>query len=209
MKNLLIPCTVAVLLSACGGGGGGGGGDGGGATATAPSAPVNKLAGYVGTWASDCYDHYVSTVTITSPVNNTLTLSTRTDFYAAANCTGAIVATLTDGADVTETYVDTVDSSIIFTPGAATTPARVDKVLASSPQFSRSITGTAVSHVVIGGQAQWCIDYGGGNQTCVPDYGTYPAQSDLPGALYVQGNVLYGLYPSGPLYLATGRLTKK
>lgn len=170
---------------------------------------MNKLAGYVGTWSGDCSDHAIDNATITSPSNNTITIAMRTDYYAGVNCTGAIIATETEGADVTATYVETIDLSIVFTQGSAATPAKVDKITASLPQHTRSISGTAVTHTVQNGQAMWCIDFGGGNQSCIWDEGTYPAQSGVTGGLYLQNNFLYELSPSGSLYVVNERFTKK
>jgi hypothetical protein len=163
----------------------------------------------VGNWSADCNNHQIDSATISSPSANTLTIKTQTDYYAAANCTGAIVATETESADITATYVDTVDSSVVFTNGATATPTKVDRVTASAPQRNRLITGTAVNHVVVNGQAQWCINYGGGSQTCIMDDGTYAAQSGVSGGLFLQNNVLYELSPSGSLYVINERFNKK
>lgn len=201
MKRFALLAVVGTLVSACGGGGGGD-------NPTTPQAPTNKLAAYVGNWSADCSDHQIDNVAISSPTANTLTINVRTDYYAAANCTGAIVATETETADVTATYVDTVDSSIVFTPNATATPAKVDRVTASSPQHSRSITGTAVSHVVVNGQAQWCIDYGT-SKTCIMDEGAFAAQSGVSGGLFLQNNILYELAPNGSQYVVDERFNKK
>jgi hypothetical protein len=237
MKNLAFTCAVLALISACGGGGGGGSSATAASTATpaapatqttpttptTPSTPTtpttpttpetpaqgNKLAAYVGTWNSDCNFHEIDNVTITSPSNDTLTITTRTDYYAGVDCTGAILATETEGASLTARYVDTIDSSAVLTQGAAATALKVDRVYASTPQRTRSIVGTAVTHVVLNNQPQWCIDYGNGTQTCVRDDGTYPAQSGIAGGLSLQGNTFYELIPNGSLYVANGIYTKK
>jgi hypothetical protein len=208
MKNLVVMSAIAAMISACGGGGGGGGETG--RTPAAESAPpVNKLAAYVGNWSTDCNDHKIGNATITSPSNNTIKITSRTDYHTGADCTGAIIATETDGVDVTGTYTETVDSSIVFTQGAAATLAKVDKFTASFPRHTHSVTGTGVTHVVVNGQAQWCIDFGGGNQTCIWDRGTYPDQNGIPDAAYLQGNVLYELEPSGSLYVVNARFNKR
>lgn len=209
MKHLVWACAAAALVSACGGGGGGGGGGGSGSPPPVSTTPVNKLAAYVGTWAADCDNHAIDNVTITSPSTNTLTVGSRTDYYAGANCTGAIIATETEGADITATYVDTVDASIVFTPGTAATAAKVDKIVASAPQRTRSVTGTGVTRVVENGKPMWCIAFDGGNRTCIWDEGSTPASSGQAGALYLQGNALYELVPNGAQYTAYGRYVRK
>lgn len=205
MKTTAFVCAAAALLSACGGGGGNPG------TPNGPGfeAPSNRLAAYAGTWASGCASHAIETVTITSPANDTLTISPRTDYYAGADCSGAIVATETEGGDITARYVDTVDAPIVFSKGAAPTTGRVDRITASTPIRSRSITGTGVRRDVIDGRPHWCIDFGGGSQTCVRDDGATPAQSGVAGGLHLQGATLYELVPEGGVYTAYGRYQKR
>lgn len=195
--------VLGAMVSACGGGGNGGD------NSSAPQAPTNRLAGYVGNWSADCSDHAMDSATITSPSANVLTIKTRTDYYAGSNCTGAIIATQTDSADVTATYVDSVDSSVVFTKGAAATPTKVDRITASLPQHTTSVTGTGVNRVIQGGQAQWCIAFSGGNQTCVWDEGTYAAASGVSGGLFLQNNTLYELSPNGSQYVINDRFTRK
>lgn len=208
MKNLVFLGAVTALVSACGGGGGGGGGGNNGSGGGTAPTQVNHLAAYVGTWAAECDSHVIDNATITSPSNNTLKITTRTDYYDGANCTGVIVATETDGADVTASYVETVDASIPLTPGAAATAVKVDKIMASMPQGTRSVTGSRVTRVVQGGQPQWCISFSNGDQTCVWDEGTIPARSTT-GGLYTQGNFLYELVLNGSTYSVNSRYSKK
>lgn len=205
MKKALIICAASMMVSACGGGGG----DSSSPTAPVAAAPVNKLAAYVGTWVAGCDDHELMEATITSPAINTLKIAARSDYYAGANCTGAIVATETESGEITATYVETIDSSIVLSNGAVATPGKVDKITASRTASTRSITGTGVTRVIANGQPQWCINFGNGSQSCVRDEGTDPAQSGIAGGLYIQGNVFYELLPKGSLYEAYGRYTKK
>lgn len=212
MKKLIFAGAVAALVSACGGGGGGGGSPNGaigsGSGASTP-APVNRLAPYVGTWASDCSDHGIETATITSPSDNTLKIAVRTEYYKTANCTGAVIATESDGMDVTAIYVDTVDASVVLGRGTPAVTAKIQKITANKPQATRTVTGTGVTRVVQGGKAQWCIVFDGGSSTCIVDDGPQPAESGVAGALYLQGNILYELVPNASLYEAYGRYIKK
>lgn len=205
MKKTALVCAAAALLSACGGGGG----DSGNPNGPGFQAPSNRLAGYVGNWASACSNHEIENVTITSPASDTLTIATRTDYYAGANCSGAIVAVETEGGDITARYIDTVDAPIVFTQGTAATTGRVDRISASAPIRSRSITGTGVRRDVINGRQHWCIDFGGGSQTCVQDEGATPAQTGVAGGLHLQGTTMYELVLEGAVYTAYGRYQKR
>jgi hypothetical protein len=207
MKNSGFAAATLVLISACGGGGG----DSGGSASAAAPAPTTQLAAYIGNWASDCYDHAIDSAAISRPAgsSDSITISFKTDYYVNANCTGNIIGTETQSADATATYAGTVDSSIVFTQGAAAIPAKVDKVIASLPAHTVSITGTGVVHTVTNGQAQWCMDYGNGSSICINDEGTRPATSGVAGGLYLQAGVLYELTPSGSLYVVNERFNKK
>lgn len=206
MRNILVAAAGALILTACGGGGGTSG------TSTTPVAttPAPQLASYIGNWASSCYNHAIDSAAITRTPGTTdsLTIAFKTDYYINANCTGNIVATWTQGANATAVYSGTVDSSIVFTPGAAAVAAKVDKVTATMPQTTASVTGTGVVHTVVNGQAQWCINYGNGNTNCIKDEGTI-APTSQPGGLYLQGNVLYELVPSGSIYTVNEAFNKQ
>lgn len=213
MKHLAYAALAAAILSGCGGGSGSPGATGSNAPSLQGGSTSNtQLDAYVGTWASDCADHAVDTATIARASGSpaTVTIAVKTDYYAGATCTGNIVATMTSSADVSATYAGTVDTSIVFTPGAAAVAAKVDKISATLPQHTVSITGTGVMRsVTANGQAQWCINYGSGSSNCIVDQGTYPAQNGLDGGLYVQNNVLYELEPSGSVYTVDERFTKR
>lgn len=207
MKKFMFAVVASAGLSACGGGGGGSGD----VAPPVQQAPVFPLAAYIGTWAGDCANHEMDTVTITRPAGSldTIILAFRTEYFSGANCTGTILATETQSADASATYAGTADSSIVFTQGATAVAAKVDRVTASLPQHTRSIVGPGVVHTVVNGQAQWCINYGGGNSTCVRDDGTYAAQTGVAGGLHARGNEFFELSPSGNLYVVNQRFTKK
>lgn len=206
MNKTMCTLALAACLSACGGGGGSAGSGG----ATLP-AQTMQLGAYLGTWGSDCASHGVDTVVISRPAGSTdsITIAFRTDYYANADCSGGVVATWTQSADVTATYAGTADTSIVPTPGAASVAATVDKVTVSLPQHTATVTGPNVVHTITNGQAQWCINYANGDSTCIKDEGTYPAQSGVAGGLYLQGNTLYELVPSGTQYAVDERFTRK
>jgi hypothetical protein len=214
MKNRVLASAVMALLAACGGGGG----DSGTTTApTPPAAPAppppqtEQLAGYIGNWAADCKDHAIETLAVsrTAGTINSINLAFKSDYYVNADCTGNIVGTWTQSAGVTAVHVDTVDSAITFTIGSNPVASRVDRVAVSQPQHTNSVTGTGVTRMVLNGVAQWCINYGNNTATCIRDEGTYPATSGGSAGLYVQGNDMYELTPSGMRFVVSTHYRKK
>jgi hypothetical protein len=203
-------CTaaLALTLAACGGGGGNAGSAGN--SSTPPVSTAGNLDVYAGTWTSACASHAIDTVGIkrSAAASNALTISVTRNYYAATTCTGDAIATQTWSADATATYVGTVTSSITPGPGLAQLPAAaVDKVTAQLPQRTVTLVGTFVSHKVIDGQPNWCIDYAGGS-VCVPDR-IYPAELAPFDGLYLQGNDLYEVKSNGTNYDAVARFTKQ
>lgn len=198
----LATALICALLTGCGGGGD---------SSSAAPAPTAQLSSYLGNWASDCHDHAIDSVAISRPAGSidSITVSYKTDYYVNANCTGNILGTETQSTDATATYVGAVESSIVFTQGASAVPATVDKVTASLPQHTISVVGAGVTHTVVNGQAQWCMDYGNGNSICINDDGTRPAQNGTAGGLYTQNGLLYELMPIGSIYQVNGRFNKK
>jgi hypothetical protein len=205
MKHLFIAGVIAAGLSACGGGGG---------DVSSPpvaSTPATPLSAYIGNWVSSCNVHQIDSRTITRLPGTaaSISIAQKVDYYANHNCTGAVVGTWTQSADVTAVYADTVASSIVFNEGSAATPARVDKVIATLPQHTWSVTGTGVAYTVGGGVAQWCIQYMDGDSSCVVDSGAAPAAVVNPAALYLQGDVLYELRWNGSAYSVNWALKRR
>jgi hypothetical protein len=200
------PTSLALLLAACGGGGGHPGSPN---DTTGLGSATANLDAYVGTWASACASHAIDTAVIAraAGTNDALTIAVTARYYANTECTGDVIATQTWSADATAAWVGTVTSSIVPGPGMAPMQASVDKVTAQLPQRTVTLAGTSVSHKIIAGQSNWCIDYPGGS-ACVPDrvYAAEPAPFD---ALAVQGSVLYELKSNGVNYDAVGRFTKQ
>jgi hypothetical protein len=198
-------CTaaLAVCLSACGGGGGNAGS--GSPTPTPPVSGGGNLDAYVGTWTSACASHAIDTAVIARAAGSTnaLTIAVTTSYYANTACTGDIIATQVWSAATTATYVGTVASVIM--PGSVS--ASIDRVTAQLPQRTVTLTGTFVSHKIIDGQPNWCIDYAGGS-VCVPDriYDAGPAPFD---GLAIQGSELVEVKSNGVNYDAVERFTKR
>lgn len=202
MQTRMCIAALAACLTACGGGGGN---PGTGAPATPPVSGGGNLDAYVGTWASACAAHAIDTAVIARAAGSTnaLTMAVTTNYYANTACTGDIIATQVWSAATTATYVGTVASVIM--PGSVS--ASIDKVTAQLPQRTVTLTGTFVSHKIIDGQPNWCIDYAGGS-VCVPDR-IYPAEPAPFDGLAIQGSDLYEVKSNGVNYDAVERFTKR
>lgn len=207
MRTRLLSAAMTLCLTACGGGGGNPGT--GGSPTTPPVSTGGNLDAYVGTWTSACASHAVDTAVIQRvPGSATaLTIGVTTNYYADTTCTGDVIATQVWSADTTATYVGTVASSIIPGPAQAVISASVDKVTTQVPQRSVTLTGTFVSHKIIDGQPNWCVDYAGGT-VCVPDR-IYEAGAAPFDGLYVQGSDLYEVKSNGTNFDAVEHFTKR
>jgi len=196
--------AVAAALSGCGGGGDSG------TRATAP-APTTQLAAYVGTWSTACSNHRTDSIAVGRPAGATdsVTVAYRTDYYLNADCTGPILATVTQSADATATFAGSVDASIVPTPGAAPITVRVDKVTASVPSYTLNVTGTGVVKSVVNGTTQWCVNFGNGGASCIEDKGTYAAQTNVAGGIAISGNTLYDLDANGSSWTVDEIFTRK
>jgi hypothetical protein len=203
MKNALMISALCGVIAGCGGGG----------DSPMDTAPVvvERLASYIGSWSSECAAHEIdsSTIVRTPGTTDSVNISNKTDYYSGANCTGTILGTSTDSATFTAKYVTTVNSSVVLTTGSAAVPTTLDQVTASRTQGAQTVSGPGVVRTVKNGQSQWCIDFGGGNSTCITDMGTQPAQSGASGGLFLQGSNLFVLSPSGNIYTVDSKLTKK
>jgi len=203
MKNMMWSAALAACLTACGGGGGNAG-----SGSPAPTPPVSgggNLDAYVGTWTSACASHAIDTAVIAraAGASNALTLAVTTNYYANTACTGDVIATQVWNAATTATYVGSVASSIM--PGSVS--ASIDKMTAQQPQRSVTLTGTFVSHKIIDGQPNWCIDYAGGS-VCVPDR-VYPAEPAPFDGLAIVGGELVEVKSNGVNYDTIERFTKR
>lgn len=205
MRTTICNAALALCLGACGGGGGNAGTPG----APPPVSTSGNLDAYVGTWASACASHAIDTAVVAraAGATNALTIAVTTAYYANTACTGDVIATQTWSAATTATYASTATSSINPGAGAAPVAASVDKVAAQLPQRSVTLTGTFVSHKIIDGQPNWCVDYAGGS-VCVPDR-IYPAEPAPFDGLAIVGGDLLEVKSNGANYDAVERFTKR
>lgn len=201
MKNALILGSLCMVIAGCGGGN----------STPSPPPASEKLGAYIGTWESDCSAGFRETLTNTRTQgsSDSITSSLKGQWFAEANCTGAVVATLTESSDITAKYVATVSAPVILTTGTAPVSADVDQVLGSQPAFSEALTGPAVVRSVTNGQAQWCFTVAGGDTHCHPDSGPQPAVSNESAALHLRGNDMYILFQNSGIYTVDAKYTKK
>lgn len=196
---------VTAFVTACGGGGS----SGGGSSITPAIPPVAApLAAYAGTWESACDVYERETATFTIDANGVLLIATKTEYFSVVGCTGSILATETLSANFSAVYTGTVDASVQLAAGAAATAIKVDTVNSSVPAYSMQISGPGVVRATQNGKPQWCINYGGGSQTCVNDDGAQPAAT-ARGGLYLKGNQLFSLDANGSAFAVGGIYTKK
>lgn len=151
----------SMTLAACGGGGGGGTGVDANVTATEVFWPVvpdannslasTALAKYEGEWRQACVDHMELKTVLVATSATTFTVTVREDYYAYADCTGAVVATGSYGMpSETVTYVETpVNASVTLRDGSLIQPVpavNVASSLIATAPFT--ITGSGVQPTI-------------------------------------------------------------
>lgn len=202
MKARLFSAMAVAILSGCGGG------------SDTPSAPppatATQLAAYVGTWGATCSNHRRDSITVGRPAGSTdsVTVAYRTDYYLNGDCTGPILATITQSADATATWTGSVDATIIPTPGAAPVPVKIDQVSATIPSYTLVVTGSGVAKSVVNGTTQWCVNLGNAGATCIEDKGIYAGQANVAGGITIRNNALYDLSVTGSTWTVDGIFTR-
>lgn len=174
-------------------------------------ASSHKLAAYLGSWSAPCDWYSMDSIAVTAlpDTADTAQIAIKTEYFATPTCEGPVVATMTMSAGLVAVHTGTASTSIVYSEGTAAVPATVDLMSITLPAHTTSVTGTAVTHTVINEEAQWCVDLGGGNSSCIQDMGLVPAQGPETGAMYVNGNKLYLLSPVGSIYYADETYTRK
>ena len=202
MKRVLATAifSVGFFVTGCGGGGSSTGG------ATPQAAAFSNPSLYTGIWYSDCASHTQDTLTITND-NGALLLNAKTEAFASANCSGAVLATVTYGADVTVGYLATVDSLVQLTATGIAQNIKVDKVHTSVGQNQQIVTGATVTDQTQAGVAQRCVAYSDGGSACW-NTGVSPATSTDAG-FYISTTDLFVLNLSATgVYSVGGQLYK-
>lgn len=200
--NIAIYLTAFAALSACGGG-----------STQAPQTVTSNpppLSVYVGTWQGDCVFHEQETAIMTMPSTATgaIEVNLRTDYFDNTNCTGVIRGTSTQSANLSITFVKSIDTFAVLAPNGALTAIRAEQINASSPASFDTLTGVGVQNVIKNGKAQWCISFSNGDSSCINNDGLSPARSGS-GAMYLRNNEMFLLSPSGTNYSVDQRFTRK
>lgn len=195
--NFTLGVLATLLLTACGGGG-------------STASPPSKVASYAGVWVGTCDGHTLFDVTFreTAGVKDTLTLTSKTEYYAQTGCTGAVVATETYTADVTAVFLNSIDAGVVFTPGSASVTTKIDNMSLSMPDYRHKLSGSGVTPKVYNGEVGWCVAYGDRSSTCFKDE-LMAGSSAYSRTLYVSANKLYMLEPSASQYSVTSMWTRK
>ncbi|MBB5367201.1 MULTISPECIES: hypothetical protein [unclassified Janthinobacterium] len=202
MKKTLIVAACSTLLAACGGGG------------SDSSSPVNNtpaltpLSVYAGTWQSPCDDYEIDTLTLSNKADGSLEVTIKAEHFQSASCAGAPIATQTTTTNPSISYLSTADTAVQAGIGKPPTTTRIDKVNINIPPHNVVVTGPGVQRVVESGQAKWCFNVNSTSRTCIDDPGTTTAQAST-GGMYISGNTLYLLSPTGPTYTVDEFYTRK
>ncbi|CAN7672927.1 hypothetical protein LJR289_005266 [Pseudoduganella sp. LjRoot289] len=185
--------ALAILLSACGGGGGSSGS--GNTPLPDPTPPGGPLKKYEGVWLDACDSHSRDSTTIAAANGgNTLLMSVKTEFYANAGCTGAVVATGTyPGPAVTFNYSSAVQNASIKLPSGETVTAAVDVGDASASGQAIAFTGSGVSSRIVNGRTVWHIEFSQGSTDVQFDLATGTSK----GGLLLRNGELWTVTPSG------------
>ena len=170
---------------------------------TAPTNPppatptVNTgLSKYEGIWRQECVDHMRLTMTATATGKDSFSITRNEDFFANADCTGAIVAVGNYGVpDEAVTYTEPLNDVSILMPDGSIVRATVDPGIATSPIAQYTFTGPGVLASIfepIFGKTKAKIQYA----EKVGDVERFAlrGQSDS-GALVLLNDELYSLVP--------------
>ena len=203
-----ISLLLMASMSACGGGSDQPAQANNTSNVVVPTSP--PLSIYVGTWQNPCEFHQQDTVTISMPNTSTgnLEVQLQTDYYDGTACTGQVVGVQTTSANLSISYIKTIDTFVALIPSGGASALRVDQITASAPTRFDTITGSKVQRRTTNGKLQWCMSFSNGDSTCVDDSGAQPARTSQ-GAMYTRSNELYLLSPSTGGYSVDEKFTRK
>lgn len=192
---------AALLVTACGGGG----------SPTTPPVPPSKVAAYLGQWVAACQNHEIETMVVSAAagVKDGLTFASSTNFYTAADCSGAAVGTRTESAHPAATYTSSTSAAVVLTAGVPATSLPIDLVAVYSPGYAITIAGPGVTKAIRENTPCLCMDLGAGSLTCYAEGETMPAFGPVSSGMYASGNKLYMLGVDGAGYKANGIFTRK
>lgn len=176
--------AVVFGLAGCGGGGGGGSDN------SANPSDAGPLAKYAGTWVQGCNNHNRETTILTSSNNGTtLTHNLKDEYFANADCSGAIVAT---GTYESPPYIiqsnETVTNATVKMLSGGIISATVDRVTSTNTGSSIKYVGSGVtSSTIIGNKTYSHIVYNNGSTDLQNDNSSGGGQGAL---LLLNGELL-------------------
>lgn len=193
MNKVLIGVAVSAALAGCGG-------ESESPQACPAALPPLSMSVYAGTWSSACTQHRVQRTVITSTQQNTANMSSRTDFYANADCSGAVLGSIADSAVVTATPSGLTQALVVLAPGSAPVALGLEQVTLSSTASTKTFTGPWELKQSGDGVRELCLKVAGGAVACAQDPGTVPASSGVTAYLHQFGGGLYRVALSGTTY---------
>ena len=188
LDKVMVGLFVALTFGLAGCGGGGGNDNSGNTSAAGP------LAKYAGTWVQGCDGHSRETTTFTSSNDgNTISVTSKDEYFADANCTGAVVATGTyEQPSFILQYKDTVNNASVKMLNGTTITATVDRGTGNSTGARVKYVGSGVtSSSIVGNTTKVHIVYNGGSTDLEID----DSSGGGEGALLLLNNELLSLYP--------------
>lgn len=173
MYRLPAGLVLLTALAACGGSGGSDQG-----IPTQVSAALQK---YEGVWIRPCAAHNRDTMTLSSSNGGaTLSFTIKTEYFANADCTGAVVATGTyKQPSIVMQYTGSIkDASVKLRNGETVTQA-VDQGTTTASGESITFTGSGVTSSTVGGKTVWHITFSQGATDVYPNLNTGTGKTAL------------------------------
>ncbi len=176
MYRLAAGSVLLTALAACGGGSGGSDSGQG-----IPTQVAGALQKYEGVWIRPCAAHNRDTMTlVASNAGATLSFTLKTEYFANADCSGAVVATGTYGQAATVLqYTGTVKDANVHMPNGEVVTVNVDQGNATATTTPITFTGSGVTSSVVNGKTVWHIQFGQGSTDVQTNLGTGVTKASL------------------------------
>lgn len=173
MYRLPAGLVLLTALAACGGSGGGDQG--------IPAQVAGALQKYEGVWSRPCAAHNRDTMTLAASNNGaTLSFTIKTEYFANADCTGAVVATGTypQAATVLQ-YTGTVKDANVRMPNGEVVTVNVEQGNATATTSPITFTGSGVTSSTVNGRTVWHIRFSQGSTDVQTNLGTGVTSASL------------------------------
>lgn len=173
MYRLPAGLVLLTALAACGGGGGSDQG--------IPAQVAGALQKYEGVWIRPCAAHNRDTMALATSNNGaTLSFTIKTEYFANADCSGAVVATGTyQQPSIVMQYTGTVKEASVKLRNGETVTTGVDQGTTSASSEAITFTGSGVTSSVVGGRTVWHITFSQGATDVYPNLNTGTGKTAL------------------------------